>query len=408
LIRPIIPLGLGWVHVLVPMNKLDSLPLERHYQARLGMGIMVLAVCMSLILVLVETSLGRPGHAAVNAVMAPGWVALIVLLRAQAHRLTLVNHLAVSIIVVGSGVQTWLSGGIWASGGVTLWALIAPLVTTLVVGRDPGRYWLWVVLAMFGILGMLGGTPDLGVAAPVFTANLMLFSVMLFLVMQWFVEQRELAESEVRRERARADGLLNDILPAGVVERLKHGETVADQLQDVTVLFADVVGFTQLAAVHPASDMLDLLGDLFGDIDDLVARHGVEKIKTIGDSYMIAAGAPEPLADGSERLARLALDLVGVIRDRTNHGGPPIDIRIGIHCGDVMAGVVGESRFGYDLWGDTVNVASRMETTGEPGKIQVTESLKAALGSSFEFQSRGAVSVKGKGEMQTWWLTGLT
>ena len=217
-----------------------------------------------------------------------------------------------------------------------------------------------------------------------------------------FVNTRAISE-----ERGRFQQLLNRILPVSVAARLHGGEErIADLYEDSTVLFADVVGFTGVAAEHPPHQVLDFLDGLFSRFDSLVEARGLEKIKTIGDEYMVAGGLPEEKPDHAEAMADLALEMLKAVEDMHTPAGRPVHLRIGLHSGPLVAGVVGGSRFLYDLWGDTVNTASRMEATGTPGRIQVSDALHTRLGDRFRFEPRGEIEVKGKGRMPVWYLTG--
>lgn len=207
----------------------------------------------------------------------------------------------------------------------------------------------------------------------------------------------------IDQERARADALLADMLPVAIVERLKRAEPVADDVSEASVLFADLTRFTELAAQAPAARVVALLDALFTRFDVLAARHGVEKIKTIGDAYMAASGVPAPRPGQVQALARLALDMrdtVAALRSLE----PDLDVRIGIATGPLMAGVIGRQRRLYDLWGDTVNLASRLESHGLPGKIQVDARTHACLQAEFDLVPRGRVALKGLGECSTYWL----
>ena len=208
------------------------------------------------------------------------------------------------------------------------------------------------------------------------------------------------------RARAEADSLLANILPEAIVERLKEkpGEKVADNVAEASVLFSDLVGFTGLAQRLGAARTVALLDQVVTEFDRLAAAHGVEKIKTIGDGYMAVAGVSRPQADHLPRLARMALLLPALVERLSAAHGVDLKIRVGIAGGPVMAGVIGADKFSYDVWGETVNLASRLESHGLPGEIQVSDAGREALGDRFVFEPRGAIEVKGVGQLETWLL----
>jgi class 3 adenylate cyclase len=213
---------------------------------------------------------------------------------------------------------------------------------------------------------------------------------------------RQLAEAHELNQR-----LLLNILPAPIAERLLAGERViADSFEEVTLLFADIVDFTVMSGRLSAREVVDLLNEVFNATDRLVDRFGLEKIKTIGDAYMVVGGLPEPTADHAERVADMALALSDELRRMTTVDGKPLSCRMGIHMGPAVAGVIGSKKFIYDVWGDTVNTASRMESHGIPDRIQVTEPVFRRLDGRYRFEPRGTVEVKGKGPMPTWFLLG--
>jgi class 3 adenylate cyclase len=207
-------------------------------------------------------------------------------------------------------------------------------------------------------------------------------------------------------ERYRSENLLLNILPPPVAERLKRGELVADSFEKVSVLFADIVDFTPWSSSRRPEEVLAKLNVVFSSFDDLAEKYGLEKIKTIGDAYMVVSGVPLPREDHVRVIAEMALDMRSALAKICTPDDEPFDIRIGIHCGPLVAGVVGNKKFIYDLWGDTVNIASRMESHGVPGKIQVSEAVYNCLRGEYEFEKRGLLAVKGRGEMTTYWLIG--
>ncbi|MEZ5385570.1 MAG: adenylate/guanylate cyclase domain-containing protein [Prosthecobacter sp.] len=209
------------------------------------------------------------------------------------------------------------------------------------------------------------------------------------------------------REQERADRLLLNILPEQIARRLKDDpKTIADGFHDVTVLFADLVGFTPMSEKMSPNETLRLMDQVFSRFDELVDRFGLEKIKTVGDAYMLAGGLPDPNDSHAEDVARMALAMQEEVRKFHCPQGEPLSIRIGIATGPVVAGVIGRKKFLYDLWGDTVNTASRMESCGEPNTIQVTETTWRRLRDHFTLRERGEVEIKGKGRVMTWYLEG--
>ncbi|MBE9162962.1 adenylate/guanylate cyclase domain-containing protein [Tychonema sp. LEGE 06208] len=219
------------------------------------------------------------------------------------------------------------------------------------------------------------------------------------------IKERQTVELALRLAQNKSDHLLLNILPAAIVENLKKGEGyAAERFESATVLFADIVDFTSLAARISPLELVNFLNKIFSKFDELTEKHGLEKIKTIGDAYMVAGGLPVPRTDHVGAIANMALDMQDAIADFKTDTGEPIQIRIGISTGPVVAGVIGTKKFIYDLWGDTVNVASRMECQGLPGYIQVTSAVCEQLKERYVLEERGAIAVKGKGELIVYWL----
>lgn len=215
-------------------------------------------------------------------------------------------------------------------------------------------------------------------------------------------------------EQKVSERLLLNVLPQAIVGRLKEQSVfiaesfmplIADNFPDVSVLFADIVGFTKFSAGVNPEKLVILLNEIFSEFDNIADNCGLEKIKTIGDSYMAAAGIPVPVADHAVRAAHMALDMMDALGAFNRRSGYALQMRIGINSGAVVAGIIGKRKFIYDLWGDTVNTASRMESHGVPGRIQIMEDTRRQIGASFELEERGMIDVKGRGEMFTWFLT---
>ena len=230
------------------------------------------------------------------------------------------------------------------------------------------------------------------------------------------ITARKQIEDCLRMEQSKSERLLLNILPKEIAEQLKQSSDllaqsnkevlIAEQFEQVTILFADIVDFTPLSAQTPAKELVNLLNQIFSLFDGLAQRHRIEKIKTIGDAYMVAGGLPMPRRDHADAIADMALEMQSAIGNLRTDNDRSFQIRIGMNTGPVVAGVIGQQKFIYDLWGDSVNVASRMESSGLPGKIQVTDTTYHLLKDKYEFEERGQIQVKGKGETTTYWLVG--
>jgi adenylate cyclase len=310
------------------------------------------------------------------------------------------------LILVAPALGTVMVGGLREASAVIVWSLLAPLGA---VALDrPGRAWPWFAAFVATVLLALGfaevvrpdaaDLPD-GFVRTFDVLNIILVSAVAMLLLVTFARGRDAAQ-------ARVEALLLNVLPAEIAQRLQSDpNSIADHFDDASILFADVVDFTPLAGELDAREVVGLLDRLFTSFDALVDRHEVEKIKTIGDCYMVAAGVPTPRSDHAQALAELALEMrecaKSCLPDDTD-----MRLRIGISSGPVVAGVIGRRRFLYDLWGDTVNMASRMESHGTPDEIQITRSTWQLLRNDFVTEPIGLVEVKGKGEVETWRLVG--
>lgn len=299
-------------------------------------------------------------------------------------------------------------GGFIESSGVVLWSFTCPLGALLFSSRREAAWWF----AAFGALVLLSATLDpwlwnepgqipSWIRTSFFALNICAVTATCYLLLHYFVGERDDAALMVATERERSERLLLNVLPPPIAERLKAGESpIADGFPEVGVLFADIAGFTPLSTTLPPQAIVRMLNEVFTKFDELAAEGGLEKIKTVGDAYMVASGL---LIGGPDHLHRLALMASSMLRAVRSMNGA-LELRIGIDVGPVVAGVIGRNRFIYDLWGDTVNTASRMESHGVPGAVHVTERVRAHLAHTFEFEDRGTIDVKGKGPMRTYLL----
>ena len=316
-------------------------------------------------------------------------------------------------VLLAPALAQMVSGGFLPVGGVGLWGVLAPLGALVFLEVRKAIGWFIGFVAAFVLLGIVGELffPDADVPAW-FTSTMLALNIVgaasiAFMLLATFAHQRNEALVALRGEQEKSEALLVNVLPGSIAARLKATDrTIADHFDATSILFADVVDFTPLSQLLPPAEMVDILDRLFSHFDALVERHGLEKIKTVGDCYMAAAGVPDPHADHARRAALLALDMRDSVATSAVAGRDGLELRIGINSGPVVAGVIGRKRFIYDLWSDAVNTASRMESHGTPGEIQITRATYELLKDEFVCRLRGTIVVKGKGEMETWYLEG--
>jgi adenylate cyclase len=380
--------------------------LRKQSLAAMAALIMVIAP----IYVAVYLAIGRP-----LAALSPGlyWVlsslALVHFARTRDYGLFRAQQVG-SMLILPYTLQ-WSLGGFENSSAAMVWAFAGPLAALVFYG-------LRVALPVFGAYLALAVAsalvdPALSAAAAsdpmptglrlfFFVLNIGGVSLVTYSVLQFFVRGRERAQAEAER-------LLHNVLPMPIADRLRAGEQrIADDHASVTVLFADVVGFTSLVRDSEAAEVIGILDQVFTAFDELAMDHGLEKIKTIGDEYMAVAGAPQGRADHASAAAEMALDMLVAMSACASRVGRPLELRIGLHSGPAVAGVIGRRKFAYDLWGDAVNVASRMESHGVAGRIQVSQAVVDALRPTgrYLFEERGTIELKGLGEMRTFFLLG--
>jgi class 3 adenylate cyclase len=301
-----------------------------------------------------------------------------------------------------------------SAGTLALWISIAVVGLALIVSIVMGTVLTRSILALSTTVKRFADK-DFSARTQVFTNDEIgqlgrSFNVMADIIQLHSENLEELVHQRTREltlEKQTSERLLLNVLPAPVADRLKIGEhLIVDRFDAVSVLFADIVGFTTLSSHTTPEALVTMLNELFSTFDGLAERHGLEKIKTIGDAYMVVAGVPQPVADHATAITHMALDMIASIEAYARRNGSPLTIRVGIHTGSVVAGVIGTKKFIYDLWGDTVNTASRMESHGVPGRIHVSEATYLLLAGSFDFEPRAPIEVKGKGTMQTYLVIG--
>lgn len=326
-----------------------------------------------------------------------------------------------SMLLVMPFFMQWIIGGFEASSGIAIWGVMAPVGALMILGTRQSAPWFMLFFALLMFSWWMNGI-FAGYAPPIpkqirsmfFLVNIGGASTLLYFLMRFFEAQRDIVmqaldkkNQQLAQEQDRSERLLLNILPKSVADRLKHGESrIADSYDSATIMFADLVDFTRISAGMSPDALVNLLGQVFSRFDELTEKHGVEKIKTIGDAYMVVSGAPEARADHARAVANLAIDMQQALIELSASSGHMLMMRIGINSGPVIAGVIGSSKFSYDLWGDTVNMASRMEHYGLSNVIQVTESTYELIRDEFRFEKRDPITVKGKGKVQSYFLLG--
>jgi guanylate cyclase len=393
---------------------------DRSQDERLRQGMLILAsvliAVISFIWVGTYLAYGHPRSAAIPAAyQVITVVGLLVLSRTGNFAVFRTTQL-VAFLVLPALLQASL-GGFVASSGMVLWAIFVPLAALALLGVRRSVGWLVAFFVAVVTLALLDprlsehpAVLPTGFVVVFFVLNVMGVTVSAYAMLGYFVEQRERARIALEAEQARSERLLLNVLPAPIAERLKRDTgVIAEHYDAVTVLFADLVGFTERTQVMPADDLVALLDRIFSAFDREADLQAVEKIKTIGDAYMVAGGLPERRPDHVEAVARVAIAMrEGIAAIAREPGCEWLAVRIGVDTGPAVAGVIGRRKFIYDLWGDTVNTASRMESHGLPGEIHVTERVAAALGPEFALRPRGTILVKSKGPMSTFLLDAAT
>lgn len=305
-------------------------------------------------------------------------------------------------------------GGFQSSGAVIIWSLISPLGALFFLDRRRALPWIFAFPLLLALAALLQALFPLrssispAMASIFFVMNIGAVSAIVLVMLAYFVSEKESAYRQLAVEQEKAENLLLNILPREIADILKNGsKTIADSFSGASILFADLVGFTPLTAKMEPVEMVNLLNQIFSYFDSLVEKYDLEKIRTIGDNYMVASGVPRPRPDHAHALAQMALDMQAYIDSLPPVNGRPVRFRVGINSGPVIGGVIGRKKFVYDLWGDAVNIASRMESHGVAGKIQITESTYKLICDDFICEERGLIDIKGRGPAKTWFILGL-
>ena len=351
-------------------------------------------------------ALGLPVSAAIPfTYQVVSIVSLAVFARTKDYRFIRASQLA--LIFVLPFLLQWSLGGFVASSAVSLWALVGAFGAMFFYSARQAIPWFVAFLVLTGLSGLFEpivsknpATIPSTVQTTFFVLNICGVAVTAYLLLQYAIRARDAAMASSER-------LLLNILPKSIANRLKREEgRIAEAHEDVTVLFADVVDFTPFVERTEPARVVAVLDEIFSAFDRLAELHGLEKIKTIGDAYMVVAGVPVPRGDHVEAMAEMALDMQTQLARLCEPLGLDLAVRIGMDSGPVIAGVIGRHKFIYDLWGDTVNTASRMESSGLAGRIQVTSRTHERLRHRYEFEERGEIEVKGKGRLRAYVLVG--
>lgn len=322
-------------------------------------------------------------------------------------------------------VAQWSIGSFITASGISLWALLAPIGAILFIGPRESAAWFFAYVFLTVLSGgfdyyladsliVPANTVPLRTTAVFFALNFGGVSTIVYLLLRYSDSEKHQAQERLQEahrllqiEQERSERLLLNILPGAIAERLKNStQPIADGFAEVSVMFADIVNFTRVAEGLTPQQVFAMLNKIFSSFDELAERYGLEKIKTIGDAYMVAGGLNDTRSDYSEALADMALDMCRLLRHDFNINEQHLEVRIGIGTGPVVAGVVGKKKFIYDLWGDTVNIASRVTTEGIPGMVQVDERTYARLRDRFAFHEPQTICLKGKGNMVVYRLIG--
>ncbi len=376
-------------------------------------------MCAAALWLAIYWSLGHRYSTAIPLIFQ-GLSAATVLLYWKTRKLEIFAVIQLGLILFAPFAMQWAIGNFVSSSGVSLWGLMAPVGAVTVLGTRQSVPWFFAWLFMTVMAGvfdyLLSGTParfDMQTVAVFFVLNFAAISVMIYSLLWYFASEKQklraqvdAQHAELKIERDRSEKLLLNILPRAIAERLKRNElNIAQGHADVTVIFADIVGFTKMTEELSPVETVKILNDVFSMFDEIADKYHVEKIKTIGDAYMAAAGLDTGAnVHYADAVANMALEMQEKVREYRERTGERVELRVGVGTGPVVAGVIGKKKFIYDMWGDTVNVAFRMASDAYSGAIQVDLMTYRRLHNRFKFDEAHEVEIKGKGRMQVFHL----
>lgn len=322
------------------------------------------------------------------------------------------RSIQLTIFLLWPVANHFAAGGLTASSNL-IWSMMAPMLAMLSSRPREAVPWTVAYFVLLGIAGLVEpimfANSDLSTADALFqfSFNLVNVSALLYLTVLYFIRRKNLAYQLLKEEERKSEDLLLNVLPKEVAPILKSGEkSIAERFDAVSILYADIVGSTPMSERMTPDELIGLLNDIFSSFDEIIDKYDLEKIRTIGDNYMVVSGAPRRRSDHAQALATAALEIADYAKQIPHHNGEKVEFRLGMNSGPVVGGVIGQSRFHYDVWGPAVNIASRMESHGVPGKIQVTSETQELLADDFILERRGVTEVKGVGKMETWYLVG--
>ena len=396
----------GFVNWMLSVGARPDESSELRQRRRFAVGIWWGGLCLNLIVILYTVAVGNYQQTPFYLFSTGTLSALLFLVHLRPSLLVFCGHfLNLYMTLFMFTVSIFFDGAVFSAASAFI---VVPMAALLILGPRAGKIWMGISLVFLTAGAVIHELTPTAYRVPLPNSQFLVVGILIsswgiglliFITLIYYIRQRD----EFQR---RSDDLLRNILPDEIANRLKDKNSfIAEKYSEASVLFADIVEFTPMSVQMTPTELVTLLNEVFSAFDVLVERHGLEKIKTIGDCYMAASGVPRPRPDHARALVQLALDMRALVESRTFQGRR-LRFRIGINSGSLVAGVIGQRKFIYDLWGDAVNTASRMESHGTGGCIQITEATYQQIASDFKCEPYGPIIVKGKGEMLVWHVAG--